>query len=478
MRRLRELARGDHLPSVWAAVATITSTATRFMTISILGRTLSQADFGRFAYLQWLVDFVFVVTSLGFCPLTSRFLSEFRDRKSELSEFVIRWWKFALAVPFGSTLAVYAIYSDPTGHDANLRTITLWLFTLVLGLQTIAGAALSGLQAFRTMAAVTLTQFVCFLVAMLLMQSQDGLLQASQAYILSGGVSIGISLYAIRKLLEEPLTNRARDRGVDWKVIRTFALFMWSSGILSALVWSRGELPVANLLLTPNLVGEYVKSFSIFSAGVSVIMLGVSGASQKITRLLGGGDSTEARVLSNNSFTIQLCIANLISSLFIWFATEITFIIFGSFSNDSLSSLRILSISLPTLAVSAPNAYVQVRTNGRFQFFAVLLSLFPLYTLSFILGDWFGISGIAASRAVTLTTISLATIIGYQRLQKDSTPPQSLPLLLSIAVHGACTIAIESISEPALLTRVLCFLVYLSLFFALQTNRVLRITRT
>src|SRR5690606_32028530 len=65
------------------------------------------------------------------------------------------------------------------------------------------------------------------------------------------------------------------DYVAGWGGIRTYALNIWITALLWALVWSRGEYPIVRTMIGDDGIATYAAAMTLFGGAIQAVMLGM-----------------------------------------------------------------------------------------------------------------------------------------------------------------------------------------------------------
>lgn len=407
--------RFDSFPrqALLAALAAITLTGARFAASAIAARRLSQADFGQFAYVMWLVDIAFLVCSLGATGAVGRYAAEFRSDPEQLAAFMHRWRRWAAGLPLLAGLAaVLGVWLSGMPHDsASLTLVALW--AAVQGRWAMQTAALTGGQRFDAILRANVLAGVVMLSGMVLLPlGASGLPLVFALMATSGCVGALTGTSHVRQLGTGAIATLSPE---TWRSIRRYAANIWLTAMLWAFVWSRGEFPIVRLYLGDEGVAAYAAAMTLFGGAVQAVMLGVSGVAPQLTRLWGEGRAQEALETARRVMAMQLAACGVAALALICFGSEVITMAFGERYRDGSGVLVVLSVGLVSLTLSTQNHILQIATDARFNRNTSLLGLVALMLLAFALTPSLGIEGAALARASTMGLLAVISVIVARR---------------------------------------------------------------
>lgn len=392
-----------------AAVAGLVLAGSRFALFTILARRLVSSDFGQFVYVQWLVDIAVLVCSLGATGAASRFVAEYRSDPAKLNTFVQKWrpWSFGLPVLAGGAVLTGAWMSGLTLDLVSAVFMALWAIASAgWAMQT---AALIGFQRFDLILRANLIAASIMLTGALLLPapaSNPAMLFAIMAAAATMAALMGQSQTVGKKTAETSVLLGEE----QWRSVRRYAINVWLIALLSALVWSRGELPLVRSILGDEGVASYGAVLTLFGGAMQGVMLGVSAVAPQLTRLWGEGRQEAAVATARTVMDFQLLVCGGGALVLICLAPELMEWAFGAQYQAQGETLAILSLALVSMALSNQNHLLQIATNGRFSRNVSLAGLAALVTLAFALIPMFGVLGAALARVITMFFLALISV--------------------------------------------------------------------
>lgn len=393
----------------WSAGAAIVLSGSNFALNAVLARRLDAGAFGQFAYAQWLVVFCFLLLTFGATGAVSRYAAELHYDQARLASFMRTWRPFALGLPVGAGFAVVlgAVLSRLDLPEPTLLALGAWEVASALwAMQT---AALTGLQRFdKIFAATVLAAVVMLLGAGLLPFPRH---DPTFVFYLMAAACGSASFVGYRTVY---LQFRGNTRSIPYRervrMIR-YAFNTWFTAILWNLAWSRGEVPIVRGYLGDERLAHYAVALTLLGGATAGVTLGIAGLAPQVTRYLGEGSDELALRLCRTACDLQLLACGAAGLILIWLGPELLWAAFGSAYASSATALTILGLSLPMLALSLNNHFLQITTDSRFNRNATLAGLVALYLLAFGFVQWWGIDGAAMARTATLWLMGLITIV-------------------------------------------------------------------
>lgn len=392
--------------SLRAAFAALASSGLRFLLFAALARLLPADNVGAFATAQWVSEMAALACSLGTTAVAARYLPELRTDESQLMLFLQRWRRWGAAV---SALAALAGYlgsrwllseSSPLVHFA----VAAWSAgTMAYALHL---SLLTGYQRFDLL----LKANILFGLAALVLSSLTGLLTGSQ-HLLYGSMAFAY-LVAIKFSRLSVLSGKRNvDAGqqtssmrLDAAAVRSYAFNSSIVGLLWALAWSRGELPVLVHYHGAEEVALFSAAAVIAGGATQFTMLGVSALGPHLTQLWFSDKKQDALNLARSAMSLQLLLSGTISAVLILMSKELLGLIFGPTYEAGSKTLSILALTIPALSVAAQSHLVQIHTNGSVNRNLLFLIVLLLYITAFLLVPALAGPGAAYARLIAMIT--------------------------------------------------------------------------
>ena len=423
--------------TAYASLAGLVVSGGRFALTVVLARKLTVIDFGQFAYVQWLVDTLYLCLSFGAGAMASRYLAQYATQPALLHTFQRRLSVAYLVVP----LLVMAAFSAAqlwsatarSGHEVALATAWAGANSLVV-MQT---AALTGYQRWSGMLVQNLASVATLVAGAVWLPAVGAGCADAFAVMLAGSVvAAAVGAYLIRgdsgaMVAGVSPVAVAQAAGIDWRQVRNFALNTWVAALLASFVWSRGEVPVLKWLQGDAVVGRYAAALAIWGGAVQCVMLASSAIAPHIAQAWGRGDILGAARVAARVLNIQLLLACAGSLIVVLFGPQILGLVFSSDYSSAAPALRWLFFGLFALSVSGYSHLLQVSTDAAFNRNALMLAAVVLYVSAFVLINLFGEVGAGMSRAATTvgraSGSSRSKLVRKSHAASSAAPRRSLP---------------------------------------------------
>ncbi|MDG4550485.1 MAG: lipopolysaccharide biosynthesis protein [Candidatus Contendobacter sp.] len=462
--------------TVWSAIAAIVMSWGRFLLTILLARKLGVSEFGIFTFSQWLVDIVFLCLAFGLTGSASRFFAEFRTRYQKLVAFE-RWFLLrSLAV-----VAIVAVAS-PLAAIAFNGEASLKIGLLQAGWSAAAAvwalllARAQGLQRFKL---VALSNGVYIAIAL----SGCALLPKEGVDVSSAMLLVMVATAAAAFIMWQPLPIPPHERmkevegsELNHRILKIFAINIWISTLVSALVWLRGEIIIVRLELGVSELAIYSAALSLAGIATQGLMLFTGAVGPYLTETWGAGKQEKAIILCRRITDILTLMAAILSIFLILFAPELIRFTFGSAYAKAEVTLAILSLGTIGLASAAPNHLLQIRTNGVFARNANFIGIIGLFVTAIFLVNLVGIDGVAVSRALIQIGVGIFTFCFSRHL--ISIKSVYLNNQLKVVLVTCFVILFNSIGEYSFYLRLLEFLlITVVLIFWLRDDEGLVLSR-
>jgi O-antigen/teichoic acid export membrane protein len=185
---------------------------------------------------------------------------------------------------------------------------------------------------------------------------------------------------------------------VDGGPLRAYAMNLWITGLVSSLVWTRGEMLVVRLGLSLQDVGLYTAALGIAGLAGMAMNLLTGALMPRFAQLEAEGRHEESRALCRTVTDVLLVTGSAgVALLALWSGFAID-VVYGSEYSSVAPLLSWLALSALALSGNALNGLLQLRSEGRFTRNLNLVSMFVLFALALPLVNAFGLAGAVAAR--------------------------------------------------------------------------------
>lgn len=441
--------------TAWSAVAAIVLTGGRFLISVLLANKLGTTEFGKFAFSQWLVDMVFLSLAFGLPGSAARFFAEFRVQSSNLLAFQ-RWFLLrSLAVVAVVTLAspLIALASNDEFDPKLILLQATWSASAAAWGLLLARA--QGLQQFKR---VTLSNGV-YVVSALACLFYPGHMNIYFAVLLVTVATIAAALVLVNRLPFELTRSNiiVRDANINAREISRFGVNIWLTGLVGALVWSRGEIAIVRTQLGVSEVAIYATALSLVGIAAQGVMLLTGAIGPHLTQMWGAGKHKEAIELCRRITDMLMLLGAVLSIFLVVFSTDLIRLSFGAEYLQAEFALAILGLGAIGLVSSAANQLLQINTNGVFARNVNLVGGIGILVLAIPLVRVLGVDGAAIARAIVQCGVGAATL--YFATKIISPVAVNWKNQAKAASLLACVFIIEQYIDGNLYVRMLEFLV-------------------
>lgn len=395
--------------TAWSAIAAIVISGGRFLLTILLARKLGVSEFGIFAFSQWLVDIVFLCLAFGLTGSASRFFAEFRTRYQELLAFE-RWFLLrSLAV-----VAIVAVAS-PLAAIAFNGEASLKIGLLQAGWSTAAAvwalllARSQGLQRFKRVALSNGVYIVIALSGCALLPKEGVEVSSAMLLVMVATATAAFTMWQPLPIPPNECTRKVGGSVLNRRMLKIFAINIWISSLISALVWSRGEIIIVRAELGVSELAIYSAALSLTGIATQGLMLLTGALGPHLTQMWGADKRDEAILLCCRITDILTLMVGILSIFLIFFAPELIHFTFGSAYAKAEVTLAILGLGTIGLASAAANHLLQIQTNGVFARNVNFVGTIGLFTTAIILVNLAGIDGVAVSRMLIQIGVGILT---------------------------------------------------------------------
>ena len=401
--------------TTWSAAAAIVLTGGRFLIAITLAKKLGVSEFGRFAFSQWLVDMVFLSLAFGLPGSATRFFAELRTQSANLQAFE-RWF-----LPRSLVVVVAVAIVSPFVALAFNREVDLKFALSQAGWSASAAVwalLLARAQGLQHVKRIAVSSGVYVVIA--LGGCASFLREGAPVWFVIMLITIATVAAAITTWLPLPMseknlrTNESAD--LNLRILNKFGINIWITSLVSAMVWSRGELAIVRSALGVTDVAIYSTALSLAGIATQGMMLLTGALGPHLTQMWGAGKHEEAINLCRRITDMLTLTAGILAVFLMAFAPELIRFTFGPAYAEAQVSLAILGLGTIGLASAAVNQLLQIKTNGAFarnlNFFSAIglfVAVIPLVTLA-------GIEGVAVSRALIQISVGVISLYFAHRL--------------------------------------------------------------
>jgi O-antigen/teichoic acid export membrane protein len=393
--------------TAWSALAAIVMSAGRLVLAAILARKLGPTHFGEFVFTQWVIDIVFVLGSFGLTGVATRFFAQYRFEGAAIYKAFGRWYatRALFVVVAAATMTPLVVYFSSSGAD--LAIVAVWAVGNAIWAVTMA--RLQGMQHFKLVAVSNFLYVAVAGVGVLSIPEKWGI-DAVMAVLATATLGAAFVCGFGRRVVVD--TARGRESSTfPTLAISRYAINVWMSSAIGALVWSRAEISVVRAVLSPADVAFYGAALSLAGLANLGMSLLTGALGPRLAELWGQEKAEEAWALSR-TVTDYLILTSAIGIGFvITFASEMLLVVFGGDYESARVPLLFLVVGAFGLTSGCVNTLVQYETQGAFAKNVNLVGALLLFALAIPLVSSVGIVGAAVARAGVQLAIAYGTFL-------------------------------------------------------------------
>ena len=395
--------------TLWSGAAAMTLSGGRFLLTIFLAKSLGVGEYGKYVYIQWIVDTVCLVCSFGLPGIASRFFAEFRSTNTSLLiEF--NDWFYRRTCILVVAVVIIAFITLSLFDKSNLNTKAL--FSCLAGctvLWSLIGSRATALQQFKKIAISNVLYIVAITIGCIFMYSK------SNKSINSVVIVIIIATIIASMVMWTPCVTKVIKTKSLYKLsskLNYYGLNIWLTSLVGAVVWSRGEIAIIKSQLNISDLAFYSAAISLTGIATQGLMLLTGALAPHITNLWTTGNAKQAIKLCRQVTDLLSLLSALIVLFLISYSFEIVSLAFGSAYENSSKILAISSFGALGLAsAAAVNQLLLIKTNGKFNLVANLTGTIVLIGIGFPLVKFFGIYGAAFIRIIVQNGIGFSALI-------------------------------------------------------------------
>ena len=267
-------------------------------------------------------------------------------------------------------------------------------------------------------------------------------------------------------LADEKIVSRP---DLNLTMIKNFGINIWITSLVSALVWSRGELLIVRSEMGVDSVAVYSIALSLAGIATQGLMILTGALGPHLTQMWGDGKSVEAIDLCRRITDILTLSAGILTIFLTAFAPELIRYTYGPAYAVATVTLSILGIGTIGLTSAAANQLLQIKTNGVYSRNINLVGAVCLYMVAILMTKLLGINGAALSRIFTQIAIGSISLYFAYRLVSAHTVKWLNQIKMWFIVMSV--IIFHFMEERTLYTRILEFgISSFTLLFWLRTD--------
>ena len=391
----------------WNALHTITITFGRFTISALLARKLGPEFFGVFIFLQWIVDLVFMVYSVGLTGISTRFFPELKINSKKFRSFYS--WFFRLCITSTILTTFFSIIFNISLKSQNhISIIYITIYASSVAINTLLSSYAQGVFNFKTIAKSSIIYSSLSIMMIILIYDKLNLNLSFFVLSLANVFSILFFVKSLKiKLPAQPIDLSINES----RKISEYGINVWITTLLNYLVWARGEIPVIKAYLNHYDLGIYTACLILIGIANQCIGLATGALWPHIAKAWDHGELEKLSNFNDALTRLLILTSSLLSGAIICFGSSALTLIFGKSYHFSGEVLALLAIGTLGLSCGCANAIAQISTNSKFGRNLSIIGGILLYALLILLTPTQGLLGAALSRVIVLIATGIITII-------------------------------------------------------------------
>jgi O-antigen/teichoic acid export membrane protein len=481
------------------AVATLLTAVLTLFQVKILSTSLLPEMFGLFAALRGFSLLISLLAANGFPQLLLRYLPFLESRKQANNALVLSGICF-LAPLFLLTVLVFVVeanrgfffqylpveYASELNRNAATGGLYLWFYACTLGV-TLKLVLYGGLNGIRRLPAQVLIELLSLTVQVLWIYMWRDRLTVTDLFMILGITSLGAGVLGVpwyfyrmsRDTAVDAAAPAAKGNGTDRQFNSYGNYWLGATGLsLVAVAFTDVDRYLLSRVLTLEILSQFHIGSRVLRMANRFLCVPVLSFQPEVTRL-----DTERRseaILSSTKVFLKFNAAVAWAvALTIWaFAPEIVRLVSSDQYLAAVPLLRILVLSIPLTAMTAPLTTVMKAVNRVKQALYCDLAWAVTYLcLMFVLSGVLGLTGVGIAQLIaSLCQVTLAAALSRRLVPAGFVPACGVKTFmcgLAFAPLLAGTWLLP-ISPAGVLVKLGLFLLSLFLFrFLVRVTRVL-----
>lgn len=442
--------------TAWSAIAALVLTGGRFLITLLFARLLGVNEFGQFAFSQWLVEIGFLTLAFGLPGTANRFYAELKTTPMHLwgleRWFLTRSLIIVVVLAFTSS-GLLIIFN----RDIGVKLLILQAgWSACSASWSLLLARAQGLQQFQRVA-LSNAAFVVIELSGCIFYAKNGLALSEAMFLAMIGSLVAAIVTWIPLIPDE---NSQKSKGMSFysKTVKAFSINIWLSSLVSALVWSRGELMVVRSELNALDLSVYSVALSLTGIASQGLMLLTGAIGPHLTQFYGEGKEEKAIALCCRYTDFLAFTSGILCAFLLIFTPEIIIYTFGESYLNAQTALKILGFGTIGLACAALNQLLQIKTNGKFSRNINGIGAILLFLFSFPMVWILGLEGAALSRAFVQITVSGVTI--YFAYQSVSPLSVNWKIQVKLLILSFIITVLSCIAHSSIYIRICEFIVF------------------
>lgn len=387
----------------------------RLLATILLARFLGVERFGSYIFILWLVEMSYLICSVGLAGAATRFypqtIAQFDGPEKNFGNWY--FWRALISLLLSACFSVFAVASFSGNAGLTLYSI-IFIFSLVSSAYLLLVARSQGLFQFKYYAVASVVQNIITVLGVMVLGRA---IKVHDFFLLA----IASQLAAILILVRPIVVKSVHLQFLPFNKSKTFDVYsknIWLTNIGSALLWSRGELPLVKSQYGDFFVGFYSVALTL-SGLVNQAVNILTGALWPQIAKMWEVDRRELEKLFFATTSLLLFTASLAAAFLIIFSDYLILLIFGEQYGESINLVVLLSVGTLGLTSASGNMIMQASSNGAFSRNITFVGIFLLFTSVTVMMSLYGIQGAAAAKSATQIILSFFVFFALRKILTD-----------------------------------------------------------
>lgn len=436
-----------------SAASSVVTTGGRLVVTILLARGLAPDAYGKFVFLQWVIELSNLLFSFGLAGSLTRFLPAIafasEDKRAPLFRRLILLGAVSALV---STVA-FGIYAS-IAERADLLLLTALIAWCLSGI--LFGFLTASLQGLFRYDAATVGNFVFVVSAALGAAVLSDSIRHAAAVMAAAYAMGGLSALAVWRLQRKEPPRPSSDALPTGRSMLVYSANTWITTVLTSLVWSRGEFAILRWRVSSHDLAIYSAALSLNGAIAQGAGLLTGALTPHLASDVGAADNARITAMLESVTQTTMMFTSGVAIGLIALGSTFIPLLLGSAYRESYDALCIVAISGMTMSLGCAYIILQITMHGRFGRNVNILSLVVLLAVSFAATPFMGMLGAALGR---LLAQFIASAYILWRLSKIDYLSPVIPKLATSYVASSTIVAafylLAKFGQPAPLAKVL-----------------------
>lgn len=437
--------RRDTLQGALSALVTVGS---RIALTALLARTLGPPAYGDLMFSQWVMEMLLLVAGLGTPAVLTRFLPVLRGRDDAGARQLRRWLGRAAALAVLLCLAGFvawlAIAHPPHAAGADPLRLPCALLFLCASYLAVSFSTplLQGLLRYDAALYGSLAGAIAAPLLVLALVRPGNVADAAIALGASFALNAGVSLLWLRRR-KGSATDAGREEAVPLRDVVGYATNSWAAGLVSGMVWMRGELGVLKLQASSTAIAFYSGALTLAGAVTQLASLVTNALLPHLVTARQQGDTARVMEMLRTTTQAALLLTTVSAFVLLTFSETLATLLLGPGFEPSAPIAEVLAIASVSIASGSAATLLQVETNGRFALFSNAVALVVLLALSLALTPLVGVLGAAVARCLAQVCVAeliyrrLGALDGFEAVARRLARAQRLAIAMLVVTWAA-----------------------------------------